>query len=84
MNEQGIKITPSGCPGGDSIPITSDKCGLVENRSPEMYQSLNKDTGLPVTLPKVGGDINIVLPIIFVIVALTIRYFIKKRLTSTI
>jgi len=78
-----IKITPSGCPGGDSIPTTSDKCVQVENRSPEVYQRLDKDTGLLPQLPKVGSEFNILIPVVFVLLALVLRYFIKKHILNT-
>jgi len=72
--------TPSGCPTADQIPIQSDKCfnNMVENRSPQVYQQLDKQTGL---LPKTGADIQIILPIIFSIIVTAGYLYVRRTYT---
>lgn len=76
-NQQGIILEPTGCANGDQIPLNSDKCfnNLVENRSPQVYKQLDPQTGL---LPRVGGDLQILIPIVLAVL-FTFLYIIAKK-----
>lgn len=78
---QGQVNTPTGCVSGDQIPLNSDKCfnNLVENRSPQVYQQLDKQTGI---LPKTGGDIQVLLPILFTLIVIVLRIMYSNLITS--
>ncbi len=68
---------PTGCVSGDQIPLNSDKCfnNLVENRSPQVYQQLDRQTG---RLPRVGNQVEFVLPIVLMVLAITVRFVYYK------
>lgn len=60
----GVKIEPTGCPYGDSIPLNSVKCSAN-------YGSVKE-------LPRTGSSVEILLPIVCTVAIVSIWIIIKK------
>lgn len=50
--EQGVRLEPTGCPYGDSIPVDSDKCVAPVTEQPKPVENITPEQ----KLPSVGSD----------------------------
>lgn len=75
MNEvQGQVLTPTGCHLAEQTPL--DQC------FESVHGQVAGSAARPDTLPKVGGDINIVLPFVLTLSVVILYMLVKKVLTK--